>query len=89
MKSALLPPALLALPSCAVGPNFKVPQSPATDRYTASERPPSLASGTDVPYRWWKIYGSTQLDDLVDSALHGSPTITAAQAALRQAHELV
>ena len=36
-----------------------------------------------------EIYGSTALNALVDSALHGSPTVTAARAALRQANELV
>jgi len=89
MKSAVLGLTLVALTSCAVGPNFKAPQSPATDRYTASDPPLSLASGADIPYEWWKIYGSTALDELVDSALHGNPTVTAAQAALRQANELV
>jgi NodT family efflux transporter outer membrane factor (OMF) lipoprotein len=89
MKSAVLGLTLLALTSCAVGPNFKTPQSPPTDRYTASDLPLSLASGADIPYEWWKIYGSTALDELVDSALRGNPTVTAAQAALRQANELV
>jgi NodT family efflux transporter outer membrane factor (OMF) lipoprotein len=89
MKSAVLGLTLVALTSCAVGPNFKAPQSPPTDRYTASDPPLSLASGADIPYQWWKIYGSTALDELVDCALHGNPTVTAAQAALRQANELV
>jgi len=89
MKSAVLGLTLLALSSCAVGPNFKRPQSPPTDRYTTSDLPASLASGADIPYEWWKIYGSTALDELVDSALRGNPTVTAAQAALRQANELV
>jgi NodT family efflux transporter outer membrane factor (OMF) lipoprotein len=89
MKSAVLGLTLLALTSCAVGPNFKTPQSPPTDRYTASDLPLSLASGADIPYAWWRIYGSTALDELVDSALRGNPTVTAAQAALRQANELV
>lgn len=80
---------MLALTACAVGPNFKPPRSPATDRYTAAEPPLSLASGADVPYEWWRIYGSPALDALVAQALHGSPTVSAAQAALRQANELV
>jgi NodT family efflux transporter outer membrane factor (OMF) lipoprotein len=89
VKSAILALMLLALTSCAVGPSFKAPQSPATDRYTAAQPPLSLASGADVPYEWWKIYGSPALDELMDNAVHGSPTVTAAQAALRQANELV
>lgn len=89
MKRALLGMMLLTLTACAVGPNFKPPRNPATDRYSAADLPLSLASGADVPYEWWKIYGSTALDELVDSALHDNPTVTAAQAALRQANELV
>jgi NodT family efflux transporter outer membrane factor (OMF) lipoprotein len=89
MKTPLPVLALLALTACAVGPDFKPPQSPATDRYTAVPPPLALATGADVPYEWWHIYGSTALNDLVASALRGSPTVTAAQAALRQANELV
>jgi NodT family efflux transporter outer membrane factor (OMF) lipoprotein len=89
MKTALISLALLGLAACAVGPNFKPPQSPATDRYTASDLPQSFASGANVPYDWWRIYDCPALNALVDSALQGSPTVRAAQAALRQANELV
>jgi NodT family efflux transporter outer membrane factor (OMF) lipoprotein len=89
MKSAILGMTMLALASCAVGPDFKAPRNSATDRYTASALPLSLATGADIPYEWWQIYGSTALNELVGSALRGNPTVTAAQAALRQANELV
>jgi len=89
VKHAALVAMLCALASCAVGPDFKRPAASVTDRYTDSPLSPMLASGADVPYAWWKIYRSPALDDLVDSALHGSPTVAAAQAALRQANELV
>jgi NodT family efflux transporter outer membrane factor (OMF) lipoprotein len=80
---------VLVLNCCAVGPNFKRPTSPPTDRYAPNDLPRSFASGADVPYEWWKVYGCPPLDALVDSALKGSPTVKAAQAALRQANELV
>jgi NodT family efflux transporter outer membrane factor (OMF) lipoprotein len=89
MRIARLAVLLLMLSSCAVGPTFKQPRSPPTDRYTAGELPRSFASGADVPYEWWKVYDCAPLDALVDSALQGSPTVKAAQAALRQANELV
>ena len=54
MKAVLVTVALLALTACAVGPNFKPPQSPATDRYTAADLPLSLAGGADIPYQWWR-----------------------------------
>jgi NodT family efflux transporter outer membrane factor (OMF) lipoprotein len=81
--------AALGLSACAVGPNFKPPSSLPTDRYMAADGPQSFASSADVPYEWWRMYGSTALNDVVDNALRGSPTVTAAQAALRQANELV
>jgi NodT family efflux transporter outer membrane factor (OMF) lipoprotein len=89
MKIALLALTALGLSACAVGPNFKPPPSVPTDRYVAADAPQSFAGGADVPYEWWTIYGSTALNDVVDDALRGSPTVKAAQAALRQANELV
>jgi NodT family efflux transporter outer membrane factor (OMF) lipoprotein len=79
----------LALSACAVGPNFGPPPSDPTDRYMAANASQPFASAADVPYEWWTIYGSTALNEVVDSALRGSPTVKAAQAALRQANELV
>jgi NodT family efflux transporter outer membrane factor (OMF) lipoprotein len=89
MKTPLGVLTLLALTACAVGPNFKPPQNPTTDRYTAQQPSLALASGADIPYQWWQIYGSAALNELVDSALRGSPTVAAARAALRQANEMV
>lgn len=89
MRVAIFSLALVGLTACAVGPNFKRPQTPATDRYTAADLPPSFASGADIPYAWWKVYRSPALDAVVDSALRGNPTVQSAQAALRQANELV
>jgi NodT family efflux transporter outer membrane factor (OMF) lipoprotein len=89
MRIAILGVALIGLAACAVGPDFKPPQIPATDRYVATDLPQSFASGADVPYAWWKVYGCPPLDAVVDSALRGSPTVQAAQAALQQANELV
>jgi NodT family efflux transporter outer membrane factor (OMF) lipoprotein len=89
MRSALIGLALLGLTGCAVGPDFKPPHSPSTDRYTAADLPAAFAPAADIPDAWWQVYGSAALDELMDSALHGSPTLKAAKAALRQANELV
>jgi NodT family efflux transporter outer membrane factor (OMF) lipoprotein len=89
MKIAIPCLSALGLAACAVGPNFNPPHSLPTDRYMAADAQPSFASGADVPYEWWAIYGSAALNDVVDDALRGSPTVKAAQAALRQANELV
>jgi NodT family efflux transporter outer membrane factor (OMF) lipoprotein len=46
-------------------------------------------TGQDVSFRWWEAFGSPSLNSLVEEALRANPTIPAAQAALRQAQELV
>jgi NodT family efflux transporter outer membrane factor (OMF) lipoprotein len=89
MRTGIVGLAILGLTACAVGPDFKPPHSPGTDRYTATALPQGFASGADVPYAWWKLYECPALDALVDSALQGNPTLKAAQSALRQANELV
>ena len=88
---------LALLGGCAVGPDFKRPGAPQTDAYTAAPLPAhtaagaegaqSLAFGADIPARWWALFHSDKLDTLIGEALRASPDVTAAQAALRQAHE--
>ncbi len=88
------------LGACAVGPDFKRPEGPQSERYTAEPLPPQTvasegASGAaqtyvpsgDIPAQWWTLFRSAQLNALVEQALKGSPDVAAAQAALRQAHE--
>jgi NodT family efflux transporter outer membrane factor (OMF) lipoprotein len=89
MRSRIVGLAMFGLTACAVGPDFKPPQSPATDRYTAADLPRSLAVGAPVSDEWWKVYDCAALNELVESALQGNPTLKAAKAALRQANELV
>jgi NodT family efflux transporter outer membrane factor (OMF) lipoprotein len=94
--------AAAALPGCAVGPNFHAPRAPAAAGYTTAPLPQTSASadapggdaqrfvaGEDVAFRWWQAFGSTALDSLVEQALRANPSVAAAQAALRQAQELV
>ena len=45
--------------------------------------------GKEIDYQWWKTFQSPQLDALVERSLKTNPSVQAAQAALRQAHELV
>jgi NodT family efflux transporter outer membrane factor (OMF) lipoprotein len=47
-----------------------------------------IALGQDVPALWWEVFHSPALDGLIRSALQHSPTLGAAQAALRQAQAL-
>ena len=43
----------------------------------------------DIPGQWWTLFRSPELNALVEEALRANPDVTAAQAALRQANELV
>jgi NodT family efflux transporter outer membrane factor (OMF) lipoprotein len=83
-----------------VGPNFHRPAPPTVERFTADPLPAATASapgagGTaqrflqdqDVPKNWWTLFGSHELDDLVNEALRANPDVASAQAALRQAME--
>jgi len=92
---------LLLLWGCAVGPDFVRPDPPETDRYTASPLPTQTASAAvgggaaqrfagdrDIPGDWWTLFRSPALDALVKEALAANPNLTAAEAALRQAHEM-
>lgn len=90
---------VLTSAGCAVGPDFKLPDSPKLTRYTEKPIPdqlvstPNVPGGTtqtleqnaDVPDQWWKLYKSPELDRLVDLALQKNPNLAAADASLRSA----
>src|SRR6202011_596676 len=46
-------------------------------------------SGRDLPFEWWQLFQSPALSALIERAFKANPTVTAAQAALAQAQELV
>ena len=95
----LLAAAVAALCGCTVGPDFHRPPPPDTDHYVAGApietvgaagatgQTQTLVAGQDIPAQWWNLFHSEPLDTLVRTALHDSPTIAAAAAALRSAHE--
>lgn len=87
-----------SLAGCAVGPNFHSPPPPAATQYTRGESPDKTAdapgpagesqtfvSERDIPADWYSLFQSQTLDELVRRALHDSPTVEAAKAALRSA----
>jgi NodT family efflux transporter outer membrane factor (OMF) lipoprotein len=47
-----------------------------------------FVAGMDIPSEWWTLFQSPRLDHLIEQALKANPNVGAAQAALRQAHEL-
>src|ERR1700691_731658 len=101
IKPVLTIAAACLLVSCAVGPSFKPPAAPKTAGYMppGDVKPATAAApiaggeaqrfvdGLDIPGQWWTLFKSTQLNALIERALANSPTLEAAQAALRQANE--
>ena len=83
-----------ALSSCAVGPDYTPPPAPDVTRFTREKTASpgngqSFAQGAEVAPQWWKAYGSKALDALVEEALAQSPTLEAADAAIRAAEASV
>jgi NodT family efflux transporter outer membrane factor (OMF) lipoprotein len=90
----------LLLASCAVGPNFKAPPAPEAKSYVPGTLAPAMSAaaapggdaqhfldGQDVAGQWWTSFQSPQLNALIERAFAHSPTLAAAQAALRNANE--
>ncbi len=90
----------LSATGCAVGPNFHVPPPPPAQGYLRKPLPARTVStavpggaaqrfvvARDIPGDWWTLFRSPQIDALVAQGLRDSPTLAAAQAALRQADE--
>jgi NodT family efflux transporter outer membrane factor (OMF) lipoprotein len=99
-KIAAVALAGMVLTGCTVGPDFHRPEAPKTVSYTSEKLPRETAlapgaggvaqrfvSGRDIPEEWWTLFHSRELDRLIREALTDSPTLAAAQAALRQARE--
>jgi NodT family efflux transporter outer membrane factor (OMF) lipoprotein len=76
-----------------VGPDFHRPAPPSTSAYlptseikVAEVRPggPVVTSG-EAPTRWWAVYGSPMLDDLVNRAIANNQSLAASNATLARA----
>jgi NodT family efflux transporter outer membrane factor (OMF) lipoprotein len=92
--------ALSLLAGCAVGPNFKRPAAPTVGSYTARQiettsSTPNIAGGEaqrfveglEIPGKWWALFHSKPLNDLIERSLTNNPDLKAAQAALVVARE--
>jgi len=88
------------LGACTVGPDFEAPDAPSVSTVAAQPLPMKTVAtpvaggesqlfhdGAVPPSRWWTLYGSEQLNQLVEQAFNGSPTVASAQAALRAAQQ--
>jgi NodT family efflux transporter outer membrane factor (OMF) lipoprotein len=88
---------LLAAPAgCAVGPDFQTPDAPPVGGYLSpspsgglppGDRVPGqeLLSGVDIPERWWELFHSQHLNELVEQGIAHNADLQAAEAAVRVA----
>ncbi len=93
MRGLLIACCGLVVAGCTVGPDFRPPEAPAVDHYVPGEPPatsgmPLLARDRAPPERWWTTFRCPALDELVERALRGSPTLDEARARVTQAREL-
>ena len=92
--------AATAFSGCAVGPDYKRPDVPASAGYAPHQSVAQLADAprtpsdaqrfnvrTSIPFDWWTLFQSPPLNALIERAFKANPSIEAAQAALRQAQQ--
>ncbi|MGF6345392.1 multidrug efflux system outer membrane protein [Variovorax sp. W2I14] len=86
MRLLVIAAAALMAAGCAVGPDYKAPETPLPVSWKL-EAPWRKATPNDVADKgaWWKRFNDAQLDALQDKALAGSPTLFIANARLAQA----
>ncbi|HET6223600.1 MAG TPA: TolC family protein, partial [Dongiaceae bacterium] len=87
----------VSLGGCMVGPDFKTPEPPPTDRYLPDEggtlnlvsagipggEAQRVVQDLDIPGQWWTVFQSQPLNGLIDRSLKANPDIKSAIAALR------
>ncbi len=85
---------------CAVGPDFKSPDTGLPSAYSDSKLPQKTESSPvtggssqdfkfaqDLPAQWWNLFHSDALNSLIEKALKDNPTLAAAEYALKGARE--
>jgi NodT family efflux transporter outer membrane factor (OMF) lipoprotein len=87
----------LLLASCAVGPDFQRPAAPEVADYTSGNLPASTVDAdgqpqnfvrdAGLPSDWWRMFGSPEIDEMVNRSMLGNPTVAAAEASLRQSQD--
>ncbi|HVW71201.1 MAG TPA: efflux transporter outer membrane subunit, partial [Steroidobacteraceae bacterium] len=103
-SSGILTTVVLSLlpAGCAVGPNYKRPDTAPASTYSPVPLPPATVStditagaaqnfnaARDISADWWTLFQSPALNELVARAFKANPTIAAAVASLKQAQESV
>lgn len=83
--AGFLPVAILALSACAAVPDLGKAPAPRTASSIAASETLGQGDALWPADGWWKSYGDSQLDALMEEGLAASPDIAAASARFRQA----
>ena len=75
----------LALAACAVGPNYRAPQTPTDAGAPFVSATPRIATAEAPPADWWRLYDDPTLDGLVQQALTENQDLKVAAANLLKA----
>lgn len=83
------------LTSCILGPDFKQPVQPAIEHLATPAQVANIAAangqhlqiGKDIPGKWWELFHSHALNQLLEKALKRNPSLQAALASLTTAQE--
>ncbi|MGF6786213.1 efflux transporter outer membrane subunit [Paraburkholderia sp. 35.1] len=89
--------ATIALGACSFGPGGEPPAMPSPAHYGVEPQPAQTVAALGVAQhfttgaqpvpQWWRLFGSTALNALVEEGLRNSPTLAAADKHLAAAHE--
>jgi len=77
---------LLALPACAVGPDYERPELPTPATWQRDD--PAFATTAPTVDAWWQQLGSPLLDELVATCLADNRDLRGALARIRQARAI-
>src|ERR1700722_15155928 len=73
----------VTLAGCAVGPNYKKPETPVAPTYGAAE--PAVYTSEQAQVQFWKQFGDATLDKLVDDSLNANHDLRIAVGRLAEA----
>src|SRR5687767_15511023 len=77
----------LLLGGCAVGPDYRAPESTAPTNWSAAALGGPTNSALQV-VQWWKTFNDAELDSLVERAVPANHDLRIAAARLREARAL-
>jgi NodT family efflux transporter outer membrane factor (OMF) lipoprotein len=96
-RATLAAAATIALGACSFGPSGQPPVMASPAHYGVEPQPAQTVDALGVTQRfttgaqpapeWWRLFGSSELDALVEESLRNSPTLAAADKRLAAAQE--